>query len=279
MPGLSGQTPNVAHYSNNKGHIILGGTGADYGANAMTVAMFIKAGPPQGGDRIFTNNLADNTKSFQIVTANNGLVLAIDPDAAGPNAERTLYMEDNSGPDRRLSDGAAGWFHVIASTSGDTAPERASNFRLWVNGVDRTDNLKPDVTGWGINTDFAKIGGRRDNPLDSTTHSGAQDEVAIWLDRVLTDSEALQIWTSALAEGPPFSISGVSRDAVSGDVTLDIESVEGAAYAVERATNPAGPWTLVATNLVSAGTTTQYVDASPEAHAAGRIFYRALRTR
>ncbi len=279
VPGLSGQTPNVAHYSNNKGHIILGGTGADYGANAMTVAMFIKAGPPQGGDRIFTNNLADNTKSFQIVTANNGLVLAIDPNEAGPNAERTLYKEDNSGPDRRLSDGAAGWFHVIASTSGDTAPERASNFRLWVNGVDRTDNLKPDVTGWGINTDFAKIGGRRDNPLDSTTHSGAQDEVAIWLDRVLTDSEALQIWTSALAEGPPFSISGVSRDAVSGDVTLDIESVEGAAYAVERATNPAGPWTLVATNLVSAGTTTQYVDASPEAHAAGRIFYRALRTR
>ena len=50
---------------------------------------------------------------------------------------------------------------MIASTFGDTGRERASNFKLWINGVDRTDNLQPNVTGWGINTGLAKIGGRR----------------------------------------------------------------------------------------------------------------------
>ena len=35
---------------------------------------------------------------------------------------------------------------------------------------------------------------------DSTTHSGAQDEVAIWLDRVLTDKEAESLWEAAITE-------------------------------------------------------------------------------
>ena len=69
-----------------------------------------------------------------------------------------------------------------------------------INGVDRTDNLQPNVTGWGINTGLAKIGGRRADAADSTTHSGAQDEVAIWLDRVLTDKEAESLWEAAITE-------------------------------------------------------------------------------
>ena len=210
LPGVGGAA-NLAHYSNNAGHIVLG-PGSNYGANNITVALFLKAGSAQGGDRIFTNNLADNTKSFQIVTANDGLVLAIDPSASGANAERTLFLEDNSGPDRRLIDPNAGWFHVVASTSGATGPERASNFRLWINGIDRTDNLKPNVTGWGINTDFAKIGGRRDNPTDSTTHSGAQDEVSIWLDRVLTETEVQSLWTAARAVTPATDPTKVDTD-------------------------------------------------------------------
>ena len=210
LPGVGGAA-NLAHYSNNAGHIVLG-PGSNYGANNITVALFLKAGSAQGGDRIFTNNLADNTKSFQIVTANDGLVLAIDPSASGANAERTLFLEDNSGPDRRLIDPNAGWFHVVASTSGATGPERASNFRLWINGIDRTDNLKPNVTGWGINTNFAKIGGRRDNPTDSTTHSGAQDEVSIWLDRVLTETEVQSLWTAARAVTPATDPTKVDTD-------------------------------------------------------------------
>lgn len=145
VPGVGGAA-NYAHYSNNAGHIILG-DGAQYAANAMTVAFFMKAGPSQGGDRLFTNNLTDPTKSFQIDCGNNGLIIAIDPSNTGAIAERTLYLEDNSDRDRRLIDSNSGWFHIVASTQGATGPERASNFKLWVNGVDRTANLQPDVVG------------------------------------------------------------------------------------------------------------------------------------
>ncbi|MFT5041018.1 MAG: hypothetical protein ACI8TX_001989 [Hyphomicrobiaceae bacterium] len=200
VPGVGGAA-NLSHASNNAGHITLG-DGNDYGANAITVAMFLKAGPAEGGDRIFTNNLTDPTKSFQIVAGNNGLVLAVDPTQAGADAERTLYLEDNSGPDRRLINADSGWFHIIASTSGATGAERAANFRLWVNGVDRTGNLQPDSVGWGTDTGMAKIGGRRDNAGDLTTHSGAQDEVAIWLDRVLTPEDAQNLWQAAITAPP-----------------------------------------------------------------------------
>jgi len=195
VPGVGG-TDNFAHYSNNAGHIILG-DGAQYGANAMTVAFFMKAGPSQGGDRLFTNNLTDPTKSFQIDCGNNGMVLAVDPNATGVDSERTLYLEDNSAHDRRLIDSNAGWFHVVASTEGATGPERAANFKLWINGVNRTENLQPDATGWGVETGMAKIGGRGENPSAPQTHSGAQDEMSIWLNRVLTNEEIESLWRAA----------------------------------------------------------------------------------
>ncbi|MEZ5324864.1 MAG: LamG-like jellyroll fold domain-containing protein [Verrucomicrobiales bacterium] len=206
VPGVGGES-NLAHYSNNEGHITLG-DGELYAANTMSVALFLKAGPAQGGDRVFTNNIEDPALSFQIVTANDGLVLAVDPNNSGEEAERTLFLEDNSGPDRRLIDPDSGWFHVIATVDGTTAAERAASFRLWINGVDRTENLQPNVTGWGIDTGLAKIGGRRDDPLDSTTHSGAQDEVAIWLNHALTDAEAESLWAAATNGNtslPPFA--------------------------------------------------------------------------
>ncbi len=201
VPGVGG-VANLAHYSNNSGHIILG-PGAAYGANDMTVAFFMKAGPSQGGDRLFSNNLTDPTKSFQIDCGNNGLVMAVDPASTGVNAERTLYLEDNSAHDRRLIDPNSGWFHVVASTHGATGPERASNFKVWINGVNRTANLQPDATGWGVDTGLAKIGGRGADPTTPQTHSGAQDEMAIWLNRALTDAEVASLWAAALGAPIP----------------------------------------------------------------------------
>ena len=195
VPGVGGAS-NLAHYSNNAGHIILG-KGTDYGANAMTVAFFLKAGPAQGGDRIFTNNLADPTKSFQINCGNDGLVMAVDPSQGGAASQRTLYLEDGSGPDRRLIDPNSGWFHIVATTEGATGAERAANFKLWVNGIDRTAHLRGDPTGWGIETEFAKIGGRGPDPTSTQTHSGAQDEMAIWLNRALTADEVNSLWRAA----------------------------------------------------------------------------------
>ena len=205
VPGVGGEA-NLAHYSNNQGHIILG-DGADYASSSITVAMFFKAGPAQGGDRLFTNNVLDPLTSFQVNVANNGMVIAVDPSETGFNAERTVYLPDNSGHDKRLIQSASGWFHVVASTHGNSGPERAENIRVWINGEDRTDNLQPDVTGWGIDTGLAKIGGRKADPRDSTTHSGAQDEVAIWLDRVLTDEEVASLWSAAIIDTPPSDLN------------------------------------------------------------------------
>ena len=81
VPGLGG-ADNLAHYSNNSGHITLA-DGNLYGSSSITVALFFKAGPAQGGDRLFTNNLSDPTKSFQVNVANDGLVLAVDPSNTG----------------------------------------------------------------------------------------------------------------------------------------------------------------------------------------------------
>ena len=203
VPGLGGES-NLAHYSNNAGYITLG-DGNLYAANAMTVAFFLKAGPSQGGDRLFTNNLTDPTKSLQIDCGNNGLVVAVDPAKTGNEAERTLYLEDNSTQDKRLIDPASGWFHVVVTTQGATGAERAANIKVWINGVNRTANLKPDATGWGVETGLAKIGGRAAGATAAQTHSGAQDEMAIWLNRALTETEVQTLWSAAITPPPASS--------------------------------------------------------------------------
>ncbi len=262
VPGLGG-TDNLAHYSNNSGHVTLG-DGNLYGSSSITVAFFFKAGPAQGGDRLFTNNLSDPTKSFQVNVANDGLVLAVDPNQTGLNAERTLFMEDNSGPDRRLIQSDSGWFHVVASTFGSSGSERAANFKLWINGVDRTDNLQPNVTGWGIDTGLAKIGGRKADPANSTTHSGAQDEVAIWLDRVLTDKEALSLWEAAITEKKiPLVIEDVQLHLgkSSNAVTVSWNSRRGRVYGVYSTTNlQSGEWEELDDGIESEGESTSFRD-------------------
>lgn len=54
IPGVGGAA-NLSHFSNNVSHVNLGPQ-ADYAANAMTIAMFVRGGPSDGGDRLFTNN-------------------------------------------------------------------------------------------------------------------------------------------------------------------------------------------------------------------------------
>jgi hypothetical protein len=233
VPGVGGAA-NLAHLSNNSGHITLG-DGNDYGASAMTVALFFKAGQgAQGGDRVFTNNLTDPTKSFQINVGNNGLVFAVDPSATGFNAERTLA-------DQAHLQEASGWYHLIVSTEGATGAERAANLRLWVNGEERTADLSFPATGWGTDTGMAKIGGRRANATDTTTHSGGQDEVAIWLDRVLTEEEVASLWNSAITAKPqPVVITELTHDRNPGGDEFVIKwlSKQGKLYNLRSETQP-----------------------------------------
>jgi len=275
VPGLGGED-NLAHYSNNQGHVTLG-AGNLYASSSITVAFFFKAGPAQGGDRLFTNNITDPTKSFQVVTANNGLVLAVDPGNAGEIAERTLYREDDSEPDRRLIDPESGWFHVVASTQGATGTERAANFKLWINGVDRTKNLQPDSTGWGTNTGLAKIGGRHADPTQTTTHSGAQDEVAIWLDRVLTDNEVAALWESAIFEKTvPLEFTDIETLEVEGEPSVKItwQSKPNRNYLIFYSLN-LEDWEEITDNHPSEGAVTSYTDSDlPDG--ATRLFYRVV---
>ena len=277
VPGLGG-TDNLAHYSNNSGHVTLG-DGNLYASSSITVALFFKAGPAQGGDRLFTNNISDPTKSFQVNVANNGLVLSVDPGSTGLSAERTLYMEDNSGPDRRLIQSDSGWFHVIASTSGNSGNERAANFKLWINGVDRTDNLQPDSTGWGINTGQAKIGGRRADPADSTTHSGAQDEVAIWLDRVLTDQEAMSLWEAAITEKKiPLVITDIeiTKNIDDQEVKISWNSRRGRIYGIYSTNNLVdGDWEELDDSVEGDGEITSFTDPGVSVDDKKR-FYRVV---
>ena len=201
VPGVGGEE-NRAHCGNDVGHVDLGPS-EEYGAAAITVSLFFRHQGQGGttGDRLFTNNLTDAATSFQVNTAGEGLVVAVNPNDSGELAERTLFDMASAGPDRALINEDYGWFHVVASTSGEP-DERADNIRVWINGQERTENLSITNWGWGVDTDIAKIGGRRDDGADSTTHRGAQDEVAIWLDRVLTEEEVQSIWTAALGCTP-----------------------------------------------------------------------------
>ncbi|MCP4190759.1 MAG: PEP-CTERM sorting domain-containing protein [Planctomycetaceae bacterium] len=223
IPGVGGEG-NLAHCSNNEGHIILGPS-ENYGASAMTVSLFFRADFAQGGDRLFTNNLIDEETSFQVNVANEGLVIAVNPNEAGEFAERTLFTIDDALPDRALIKAEYGWFHVVASTSG--APdERAENIQVWINGEERTDNLMITEWGWGVNTDDAKIGGRHADPLATTTHSGAQDEVAIWLDRVLTEDEVQTIWNAAQGNFTPSNPGDFNGDSVLDAADIDLLTAE-----------------------------------------------------
>ena len=211
-PGLG--EGNLAHCSYDAGHIELG-PGEEYGASDMTVAMFFRHEEKSGttGERLFTNNLTDAATSFQINVGGEGIVVAVNPNDSGDLAERTLWnfdIEDNPDgePDRAVIDGDYGWFHIVASTHGAPS-ERAGNIRVWINGTERSEDLVTTTWGWGVNTEFAKIGGRHDDPSTSTTHSGAQDEVAIWLDRVLSEEEVASIWEAAV---------GTSCQASTGDI-------------------------------------------------------------
>lgn len=215
LPGVG--EGNLAHCSYDSGHIELG-PNDEFAASDITVSMFFRHEGVGGttGERLFTNNRMDGETSFQVNVGGQGLVIGTDPNAAGETAERTLWnfdvLDNPEGDfDTALINDNYGWFHLVASTHGATS-ERAGNIQVWINGVERTDDLVVTEWGWGTDTDIARIGGRRADGTDSTTHSGAQDEVAIWLDRVLTDEEVASIWQAATGGEPSCVPSGGDID-------------------------------------------------------------------
>ena len=172
---------NTSHASNDVAQVVLG-PNEGFGAPAMTVAMFVRGGPTEGGDRLFTNNLFDPMLSFQIVTGFDGLAVTTNPQVACSSefdcGHRVLSLPQegvrfsNQGADHGLLSADNGWWHIVASTEGATPLERTQNIRLWLNGVNRTEDMLPGINfGYGVNTTLAKIGGRWHNNTHPTTHS------------------------------------------------------------------------------------------------------------
>ena len=157
---------------------------------------------------------------------------------------------------------------------GATAAERAAAFKLWINGVDRTANLQQNVTGWGVDTGMAKIGGRHADATNTTTHSGAQDEVAIWLDRVLTEQEVATIWESAVTEKQiplVFTSIEATRGEETTSVTLTWQSKRNRDYAIFSSPDMTA-WTEITDDHASGGDSTTYTqEVSPETE---RIYYK-----
>ena len=231
---------NTSHASNDVAQVVLG-PNEGFGAPAMTVAMFVRGGPTEGGDRLFTNNLFDPMLSFQIVTGLDGLVVATNPQV-GCSSEfecghRVLSMPQegvrfsNRGADHGLLSADNGWWHIVVATEGVTPLERTQNIRLWLNGVNRSKDMLPGQNyGYGVNTTLAKIGGRWHDNTHPTTHSGAQDEVSIWLDRVLTNEEALSLYEAAISSGGTIEVPG-DFDGDGQLTALDIDLLSDAVLA------------------------------------------------
>ena len=231
---------NTSHASNNAAQVVLG-PNDDFGASAMTIAMFVRGGPTDGGDRIFTNNLFDPMLSFQIVASFDGLAVITNPQV-GCSSEidcghRVLSLPQEGvrfsaqGADHGFLSADNGWWHIVASTEGATPLERTQNIRLWLNGVNRTEDMLPGLNfGYGVNTTMAKIGGRFHNEWHPTTHSGAQDEVSIWIDRALSDEEALSLYEAAISTGGPIELPG-DFDGDGQLTALDIDLLSDAVLA------------------------------------------------
>jgi hypothetical protein len=215
LPGIG--AGNLAHEANNGinaptgyGHINLG-AGTDYAANTMTVAMWYKGGVTDGGNRIFSNNVA-NVTGFQIIQANGARRLGVTVEGDGGAGDTRFSAPINS-------DNNGGWNFVVASVSGATAAERFASAKLWFNGVPlELGRPGQDLGGFaGFATDgIARLGGREPVANHSSSHSGSQDELAIWLGTQLSDAQVQSLWASA---------RGPKQDDWNGDGGVDAADV------------------------------------------------------
>ncbi|MGI9243030.1 MAG: hypothetical protein ACR2RV_19690, partial [Verrucomicrobiales bacterium] len=124
-------------------------------------------------------------------------------------------------------------------------------------------------------TGMAKIGGRRSDPTDTTTHSGAQDEVSIWLDRVLSDGEVATLWESAVTEKVVplvFTEIVVSEQDGVPTTTITWQSRPNRSYAIFFSEDMA-VWEEITDNYDSEGDSTSFTDNALPADAS-RIYYK-----
>lgn len=182
LPGF--EKGNVGIFHNDKGVVNLG-SGSAFGAETMTVSLWFKvANPTFDGtfaDRLFQNN--NDANAFQIaIWEDHGLAIA-----TGPSSADDLWLPESV---VNLRDGR--WHHVVAVRNGRNVNEA----RLYVDGVDYTSELVDTGNTWGNSGSTAWLGGRSYDPSRGL-YAGTSDELAVWLGRALTESEAVDLYNAA----------------------------------------------------------------------------------
>jgi hypothetical protein len=200
-PFVCGIDPaNRSFFANNAGSVNLG-PGAAFAHDVMTVSCWFLSSGSDGGDRIFTNNRPTRADHFQITLGGSAnLVIGIDP-----NSETTLdalQVPDSVWP---VKDGQ--WHHIVASRNGPTM----ANVRVMIDGVDYTTALVDSTTGWGRTGTDAHIASRPggDGGPNRQTLNGAVDELAVWIGRQLTPSEAADLYWAGYGCSPPATVTRV----------------------------------------------------------------------
>jgi hypothetical protein len=185
----------------------------------------------EGGERLWTNNFAgqdapgtsaldtsdvDDLGHLQIdLGAGANLVVSIDDNFSDPLKSnfQIPHRDNHPGPFGTAGPGSGfavkdnSWHHIVVSRNGDDI----NDILLVIDGEHITTDRYADSTdSWGITAPFdARIGTRTTAP-DDHTFNGWIDEMAIWIGRQLTVSEAQGLWRAATGQASPgdFDVDG-----------------------------------------------------------------------
>ena len=200
MPGFAAN--NKALSCNDMGGIQLGGSDT-FAADTMTVSLWMKEPNPtteEGySDRLFQNN--SDTDPMTICFSKTGSVFVI---------TGTQDADDRQLGDEGLWIRQNAWHNIVMVRNGDNVGDA----KLYIDGVDRTSILAETPHNWGNTPDSAWIG-CRDAATGLGFMSGQIDEVAIWQDRALTESEISSLYTTAV--GPQPTLSGYGGAVLASD--------------------------------------------------------------
>ena len=198
LPGFVAN--NKALSCNDMGGIQLGNSDT-FAADTMTVSLWMKEPNPTSvsgySDRIFQNN--SSTDTMTICFSKTGSIFVI-----------TGTTEDRQLGDANLWIRQNTWHNIVVVRNGDYVADA----KLFVDGVDRTSLLSDQNFSWG-NTGSNAWVGTRDAALAPSFMSGQIDEVAIWQDRALTESEISSLYTTAV--GPQPNLSGYGGAVLASD--------------------------------------------------------------
>ena len=205
LPGFS--TDNKALNCNDAGGLQLGDA-ASFAAETMTISFWMKNPAPTTdsgySDRIFQNNSDDNTLTLCYSDV-GGIFVAV---GTQDTDDRGIGNNDHNINDLWLTQNT--WHNYVVVRNGDDI----TNAKVYIDGVDRTPLMVETPHAWG-NTPASAWTGCRDAIQGLGFMAGQLDEVALWMDRALTENEVQSLYSTAI--GPQPTYTGYAGDVIASD--------------------------------------------------------------